>query len=109
MSTPPNTDAAAPNVEVTEIAESFRLVSIAPAKRAPSGSVGRDWLVYSIAQGVNMITGYRQGTLAAVTADVERIIVALNERQFMRRSRERPKHGRAPAKTVVAGKPATPR
>ena len=80
-------------------------MSIKPARHAPSGRVGRDWLVYSIAQGVNMITGYRQGDLATVTADVEKIVVSLNERQFMRRARPQTKHGRPAAKTVSAAKP----
>jgi hypothetical protein len=108
MNSPTGTTAAPADTGPSD-AESFRLVSIKPARHAPSGSVGRDWLVYSIAQGVNLITGYRQGDLAAVTADVERIVVSLNERQFTRRARERPKHGRTAAKTVVAAKPVAPK
>jgi hypothetical protein len=68
------------------LGEAYRLVSIKPARRAPNGGAG-DWLVYSIAQGTNLITGYRQGGLAAVTAEVERIVAALNERHFKGRAR----------------------
>jgi hypothetical protein len=58
----------------------YRLVSIAAA-HAPTGCAGRDWLVYRIAQGANAITGYRRGSLEIVSAEVARIIEALNERR----------------------------
>jgi hypothetical protein len=80
--------------------EPFRLVSIDPTP-APAGSAGRDWLKYRIAQGPNMITGYRQGSRIEVTADVERIVVALNERRGRQGGRElRP--GRRPAAAAAA-------
>jgi hypothetical protein len=73
---------AAPTENTESVLDSqrFRLVSIAAA-HAPTGCVGRDWLVYRISQGANSITGYRRGSLEAVSADVERIIDALNERR----------------------------
>ena len=57
----------------------------------PEGCVGRDWLVYQIAQGSNVITGYRRGDLPAATADVERIVVGLNERRIAGKGRPGPK------------------
>lgn len=70
--------------------EAFRLVSIKQTP-TPEGCVGRDWLVYRIAQGGNVITGYRRGDLPAATADVERIVVGLNERRVTRKGRPGPK------------------
>jgi hypothetical protein len=60
--------------------ERYRLLSIA-AVRTPDGCVGGDWHVYRIAQGENGIAGYRRGSLALVTAEVESIVAALNERR----------------------------
>jgi hypothetical protein len=80
--------------------EPFRLLSIDPTA-APAGSAGRDWLMYRIAQGPNMITGYRQGSRNEVTTEVERIVVALNERRGRQGGRElRP--GRRPAAAAAA-------
>jgi hypothetical protein len=69
--------------------ESFRLVEIR-STRAPEGCAGRDWLVYEIAQGANLITGYRRGDLPSVTAEVERIVVGLNERRVSKKGRQPP-------------------
>jgi hypothetical protein len=83
-----------------DVDEPFRLVSV-DATKAPAGNSGRDWLVYRIAQGANMITGYRRGDRAAVTAEVEKIVVALNERRGRHGGRElRP--GRRPAAAAPA-------
>lgn len=71
-------------------AEAFRLVAIRPTT-APKGHSGRDWLAYEIAQGRNVITGYRRGDLQTATADVERIVVGLNERRVASKSRPGPK------------------
>jgi hypothetical protein len=88
------------------IEEAYRLVTIEPA-RAPEGCVGRDWLVYRIAQGANMITGYRQGDLRAATADVERIVVGLNERRVANKGRPGPKP-KAAAAGAAAAAPVAP-
>ncbi len=64
----------------------FRLVSIR-STAAPSGSAGHDWFAYCIAQGTNMINGYRRGDLADVTVGVENIVAALNERRVGKRGR----------------------
>lgn len=65
--------------------ETYRLASIEPVP-APEGCSGADWFVYRIANGVNGITGYRCGTRAAVSAEVETIVAGLNDR----RSRVKP-------------------
>lgn len=83
--------------------EPFRLVSIEPT-RAPDGGTGRDWFVYRIAQGANLITGYRQGDLRATTAEVERIVAGLNERRVGSKGRPGPK----PKTSAAAAAPATP-
>jgi hypothetical protein len=80
----------APAVEAAAAdGEAFRLVSITSVK-APSGCEGRDWLLYRIAQGVNIITGYRRGDLKTANAEVEKIVASLNER----RHSSKPKAGR---------------
>lgn len=66
--------------------DGYRIVAIQRAD-APSGSAGRDWHKYLISQGINMITGYRRGEPAVVTADVEKIVAALNERRHVKRGR----------------------
>jgi hypothetical protein len=72
--------------EPAAVDDSYRLESISPA-RAPTGAAGRDWLSYRIIQGANVISGLRQGSLTAVTAEVEKIVSGLNERRFVRRGR----------------------
>ncbi len=69
--------------------ESFRLVAIRAA-RTPEGCAGRDWLVYEIAQGANLITGYRRGDLPSVTAEVEKIVLGLNDRRISKKGRQPP-------------------
>lgn len=71
---------AAESLEALEDAERYRLVSI-EAARTPDGCAGRDWFVYRILQGVNAITGYRQGSRAQVSAEVETILAGLNGRR----------------------------
>jgi phage/plasmid primase-like uncharacterized protein len=44
-----------------------------------------DWFKYQIAQGDNMITGYRRGKLRTVKREVKTIIVGLNERRSGKR------------------------
>jgi hypothetical protein len=86
--------------------EGFRLVVIEPV-RAPEGCVGRDWLVYRIAQGGNIITGYRQGELRAATAEVEKIVDTLNERRVSSKNRSGPKP-KASTGTAAAASPPAP-
>jgi hypothetical protein len=54
---------------------------------APPGSDGKDWVRYEIAQGSNLITGYRQGSVAAIKRAAEEIVVGLNERRSPNRGR----------------------
>jgi len=85
--------------------EAFRLLSIRSTS-APSGHTGRNWLIYEIAQGENIIKGYRQGDLKAETVEVERIVVALNERRHSPKGRRGPKPGGRPAAAQAASAPA---
>lgn len=66
--------------------DAYRLLLIEPTK-APEGGSGSDWFTYRISQGENMIRGYKRGSKADVTADVEQIVVNLNERRHVRRGR----------------------
>lgn len=80
-----------PNV----VLELYRLASIETTS-APLRGVGDDWLVYRITRGANVVTGYRRGTRASVTVDVEKIVEALNERLFIRPRRVNINLGRRP-------------
>ena len=66
--------------------DGYRLAEVRPTA-APSGSAEADWLIYRIAQGSNVITGYRRGDVRAVTADLERMVDGLNERRIVNRGR----------------------
>jgi hypothetical protein len=80
-------------------------VAVEPV-RTPEGCTGRDWHVYRITQGGNVITGYRQGDLRAATSEVERIVVGLNERRVASKGRPGPKpKGSAAAATPAAAPP----
>lgn len=80
----------------------YRLVSIKRTS-APARGVGDDWLVYRIARGANVVTGYRRGTRASVTVDVERIVEAFNERLFVQPRRVNIKLGKAAPPKPRAG------
>jgi hypothetical protein len=54
---------------------------------APDGGAGKDWFRYTITQGRNTITGYKQGSQRAVTRAVKQIIVDLNERRGGKKGR----------------------
>jgi hypothetical protein len=86
---------------------SYRLVSIA-ATRAPGGCTGSDWLVYRIAQGDNLITGYRRGDLPTVTIAVEQIVRVLNERRVWAKSATRSKHAQSAAPPAPSDEPSDP-
>jgi hypothetical protein len=81
--------------------EAYKLVGI-EAVSTPEGCTGRDWHVYRIAQGTNVITGYRQGSLVSATSEVEKIVVGLNERRVASKGRPGPK----PKGSTDAAKPA---
>jgi hypothetical protein len=94
---------APPTPRAEEDAEgvAFRLVSVA-ATGTPDGCAGRDWLVYHIAQGANVIMGYRRGTVKTVTAEVELIVSGLNERRVHGKARSGAHRGRPPAAAAAA-------
>ena len=73
----------------TETPASIQPYEIVSVKRTdpPSGMEGTGWHHYVISQGDNRISGYRQGTLKAVTTAVEEIVGQLNERQLGKRGR----------------------
>jgi len=79
--------------------ESYRLISI-DSVRAPEHCIGSDWHRYRITQGGNGITGYRCGDLGRVTAEVEAIVIALNERREWKKAKasSKSKHRAKPAK-----------
>jgi hypothetical protein len=81
--------------------EAFRLVAIRHAA-TPEGCAGRDWLLYEISQGRNTITGYRRGDIKAATAEVEKIVVGLNERRMSKKGRQGPPKPKPGAAAAVA-------
>jgi len=81
--------------------DAYRLISI-DHTNAPDGSGTDNWLVYRIAQGTRVITGYRQGPVGVVTADVRNIVDALNARCMVS---EKPG---TPFTRLPAPRPATP-
>jgi len=88
--------------------ECYRLISI-DSVRAPEDCVGSDWHRYRIAQGENGITGYRCGDLARVTAEVETIVTALNERREWKKAKASSKSKRpAAVKPQRSGSDAAP-
>jgi hypothetical protein len=78
---PPSADAGS-SAEPAD--DEYRLAFIRPA-RAPSGNSGTDWLMYNIARGSDVITGYRRGDIASATLEVEKIVALLNERRLIKR------------------------
>lgn len=66
-------------------ATEYRLIDIEPTQ-PPDGGSG-EWFAYRIAQGGNMIRGYKSGTRFSVTTDVEQIVEVLNDRRVVRRGR----------------------
>ena len=65
----------------------YEIVSIQPAEPPPGGK-GPNWYRHVIAsEGSNSVTGYRPGSLKAVTRAVEEIVARLNERHFSKPTR----------------------
>jgi hypothetical protein len=89
--------------ETSAVRQSYEMVSIQRAK-PPTGAEGANWYRYVIAfRGDNSIQGCRQGSLNAVTEEVEEIVAQLNQRH-------RGKHGRVhlvptPKKTPASNVP----
>jgi len=71
--------------EVPVVRKLYEIKSILKTE-APLGADGSDWYCYEIAHGSNSISGYKQGSLEAVTEATEENVVQLNERQFGKRA-----------------------
>jgi hypothetical protein len=78
--------AAAKTTAPPTLDESFQLDNIERAQ-APDGGAGQSWFRYTITQGPNTITGYRQGSQRAVSKAVKEIVVELNERRRGKKGR----------------------
>jgi hypothetical protein len=72
--------------KATPMPNSYQLDDIEKAT-APDGGDGKDWYRYTITQGANTITGYKQGSQRAVTKAVKQIVVELNERRGGKKGR----------------------
>jgi hypothetical protein len=72
--------------ESAVLGKPYGVVSIERSE-APSGTEGKNWYSYVIAQGPNVIQGYRQGSLKAVTEAVDEVVGQLNERRMGKRGR----------------------
>lgn len=68
------------------IPQPYEIISVRRAE-PPLGAKGSNWYRYEIAQGTNIIDGYRQGNLETVTMAVEENVAQLNERQLGKRGR----------------------
>ena len=66
--------------------EPYELKSILEEK-APTGTEGIGWHRYVITQGINTITGHRQGSLEGVTVAVKELLVQLKERRRSKQGR----------------------
>ena len=99
----PKSQTGAATASGAEADTEYRVVSV-QRSTAPSGSTGSDWHMYRIAQGKNVIRGYRRGDVASVTADAEKIVSGLNERRNFRRGRV----DLRPSRRAAATTPATP-
>lgn len=64
----------------------YELLSVDKSE-PPSGGHGDGWCRYRIAQGANVITGYRQGSVNATKRAAEEIVLGLNERRSPKRGR----------------------
>ena len=66
--------------ESSAMGQPYEIVSVRRAEPPPGGK-GSNWYRYVIAfEGSNSVTGYRPGSLKAVTRAVEEIVAQLNER-----------------------------
>ena len=74
------------SISKTTLTEQYELEAIEKAS-APDGGTGTDWFRYTIIQGQNTITGYRQGSQRTVTKAVKDIVIELNERRGGKKGR----------------------
>ena len=71
-------------IGLSSVTRPYEIVSVRRAARPP-GAEGSNWHHYVIAQGANVVQGYRQGNLKTVTLAVEEIVAQLNERRSGKR------------------------
>ena len=72
--------------ESIELGHPYEIVSVERTD-PPPGTEGSEWHHYVIAQGPNIIQGYRQGGLDTVKNAVEEIVEQLNQRRSGKRAR----------------------
>ena len=62
-------------------------VGIIESVKPPAEGEGKYWCKYTIVQGTNTITGYRQGGVKAVKKAVGEIVADMNQRRMGKRGR----------------------
>ena len=62
-------------------------VGVIESTEPPAEGAGKYWCKYTIVQGANTITGYRQGGVKAVKAAVAEIVADMNQRRMGKRGR----------------------
>jgi hypothetical protein len=91
--------AAAKITSTRVLEEAFELGAIERAE-APDGGAGQSWFRYTITQGPNTITGYRQGSQRAVSKAIKEIVFELNERRNGKKGRVHLTPSRKPKKKL---------
>ena len=79
----PSSSKAAPGRDETPPFSIGQIESIEP----PAEGEGKYWCKYTIVQGPNTITGYRQGGVKAVRKAVNEIVADMNQRRMGKRGR----------------------
>lgn len=62
-------------------------VGVIESVEPPAEGAGKYWCKYTIVQGTNTITGYRQGGVKAVKKAVGEIVADMNQRRMGKRGR----------------------
>jgi hypothetical protein len=62
-------------------------VGVIESSEAPAAGAGKYWCKYTIVQGPNTITGYRQGGVREVKKAVGDIVADMNQRRMGKRGR----------------------
>ena len=62
-------------------------IGLVESVEPPSEGEGKYWCKYTIVQGPNTITGYRQGGVKAVRKAVNEIVADMNQRRMGKRGR----------------------
>ena len=79
----PSTSKAATRHDETPPFSIGQIESVEP----PAEGEGKYWCKYTIVQGTNTITGYRQGGVKAVRKAVNEIVADMNQRRMGKRGR----------------------